>query len=518
MLSFTLLSFFTTPIVNLEQIQMMIRKRPIVRAKMARCLPILFVIASVFLFILPVSAAPGSTEATWKAPDVDGKQALAVYSGGGKVTVEQAIAWAKKMTGSSRRVHMFTSPEEMYQKAAKSIAIEQIMLAKAKELKIEEVAGWPVAEKLIESKGLFSLFYDVNWANYTPTQQEMDKFAEENPAMAAIPRPSDGPDYDPATAKLEYQRPNKRDWLIWQMRGQHSSQVMGAFYEEADKKYAVDCVKWEDWAKAEDDAVLLKSGKIALTKKNIQDLAEISGKKIETCWGVFELGDHTDSSIALAEFAREKDYAKRDDYPATLKYAKEEWIVAVMKARMLEGLLTSFVPSDQDIKTYYDNEYKGMQDQIMKCDFIVCPVDYSDPSTSEPAKALAAELIMKMQQGAKFEDLLKEHPECRYEPPAERHVQPQFSGGFNSPAIAGTSPGGVALDSIEDYGGYCVIRVLENNPPAKIPLEYARGACITELEFRNKNEMTGDTDGTILKKYGFTIQKSVLDQLSKDKS
>lgn len=496
---------------------MMSRKHQIVRAKMARCLPVLLVMSFLFLSALPVSAAPGSIEATWKSPAVDGKQVLAVYSGG-KVTVEQAIAWARKMTGSSRRVHMFTSPEEMYEKAAKSVAIEQITLAKAKELKIEEMAGWPSAQKLIESKCLFSLFYDVNWADYTPTQQEMDKFAEENPGMAAIPRPMEGLEYDPATAKLSYQRPNKHDWLVWQLRGQRSGQVMSAFFEEAQKKYAVDCVEWDKWAKAEDDAVLMKSGKIALTKKNIQDLAEITGKSIETCWGIFEMGDHSDSSIALGELARENDYAKRDDYPATLKYAKEEWIVAVMKARMLEDLLTSFTPSEEDIKAYYDNEYKGMQDQVMKCDFIVCPVDYSDSSTSESAKALAAELIMKMQQGAKLEDLLKEYPECRYQPPVERHVQPQFSGGFNSPAIAGAAPGSVALDSVEDYGGHCVIRVLENNPPAKVPLQYCRGACIGELEFRNKNKVTGDVDGSILNEYGFSIQKTVLDQLAKDKS
>jgi|LSQX01.1.fsa_nt_gb hypothetical protein len=503
----------------MELVSMMLTKAQISkRITAAGCVTALLAIVIGILLTLPALAALPSTDASWKAPDVDAKQTLAIYSGGGKVTVEQAIAWAKEWTGTARRVYMFPYPEQMYEKAARSVAIERIALAKFEELKLAEKPGWKIAEKLIESKALMSLFYDDKWTGYNPTQQEKDEFAKENPQMALMPRPTGGPEASLADAYPDYQRPNKPDWLIWQLRGQHSAKIMGEFFEEAARKYPIDCVEHDKWEAANDDDVLFKVAKISLTAKDIKDLSEIAGHKFESCWNILQLGDHGEPLIMLGELAREKGYANRDEFPEALKAAKKEWIVATMKARMVEDLLTEFVPSEQAIQDYYDNEWKGMQDQIMKCDFIVCPVDYSDPSSSASAKALAAELIMKLQQGAKFDDLLKEYPECRYQSPTERHVQPEYSGGFNSPAIAGTAVGDVALDSVEDYGGHCVIRVLENKPPAKTPLEYCRGACIGELEFRHKNQTTGDVDGSILNKYNFAIQKSVMSQLTKEKS
>ncbi|NLN79450.1 MAG: hypothetical protein GX141_11095 [Armatimonadetes bacterium] len=484
------------------------------RARMARSLS--FLAAALPIIVALPALAAVSTDATWKTPDIDGKQVLAVYKGGGKVTVEQAIAWAKQWTGTGRRLHMFKSRDEMWNKAAASSAIRQIALAKAAELKVEEMPGWPIAEKCIEAKALMMLLTDETWAAYTPTKQDIEDFVKENPEMATPPRPTEGPD-----AKLvepDFQMPLQNDWVTWQLRGRNHSQVYSPMMQEAEERYPVDCADYETkWLKAEPDDVLIKAGSYSFTDKDIKSLAEIAGKKLEWCAQVVRLGDSGDDYLSLGELAREKGYAKRPEFAEYLKKAKEEWLIAVMKDRMAEEAYSSYTPSEQEIKDYYDNEYKGIQDQLLKCDYIVCPIDYNDPQSNTQAKALAAEIIMKLHQGAKFEDMLKEYPQCRYQEASERSVRPGTSGGFESPAIAGVEAGGIALESAEDFSGHCVIRVLENTPPQKTPLEFCRGQIIHDLASEYKNKTSGDLDGSILKKYDYAVQKSVLAQLSRAK-
>jgi hypothetical protein len=455
------------------------------------------------------AATPGSTDTSTPV--------LAVYSGGGKITATQAEAKAKEMAGPGRGVVTFSTPENMYETAAKQLALRAIFLKKASDLELEKKPGWPVAEKLIESEALSNIMMDIAWFSVTPAEPEIDKFIKDNPDMVHPPSAAKGVDTTKAAA-TGWQAPNEHDFAAWQIRGESATPLINALIDEAKNKHQVICSEFPVWQKAKDDTVLVRCGSITLTGKDIKELSDVAGKKIEWCSQIYAIDNSSDGTLPQGDLARDKQYDKRPEFAAALQAAKDAWLAAVAKSRIVEEMLDKYTPSEAEIKDYYDNQYKAQQDQIIKSDAIVCPI--SGSSGGDTAKALAAEIIMKIQQGAKFDDMVKQHPECRYMGPSTKYVRPDTSGGFDSPAISGVAAGGVALEPVEDNGGFCVVRVLDNSPRQKIPLQYARGAVVDAIRFDRTRQITmaaDGVDGAILERYGFTVQKDVLAQVSRQK-
>jgi hypothetical protein len=455
------------------------------------------------------AATPGST-----TPADDSAQALAVYSGGGKITAPQAIAKAKDMTGPGRGLRTFDSPESMYETAARQLALRAILLAKATDLGLDKKPGWPVAEKLIESKALATLMMDTTWFSVTPTQQDIDKFAKDNPEMLRPPQ-EPKPGGASKVVGTAFAAPSQNDWLAWQARAERAFPLMDALGTESKTKYPPICADIKDWQKPADDAVLVRCGKIAFTAKEIQALSDLVSKPIEWCSQLYVIADGSEEILAQGELARDKDYGKRLEFAGALATERENWLAWIAKSRLFDEILAAYTPSEAEIKDYYDTKFTGEQDQIIKCDAIVCPT--SGEGGRDKARATAAEIIMSIQQGGKFDDAVKQHPECRYMGQSTRYIRAGTSGGFDSPAISGVAAGGIALEPVEDYGGFCVIRVLDNSPKQKLPLQYSRGSCVEALRFDYRTKMASDVDGAILDKYGFAIQKEVLAQVSRTK-
>lgn len=465
---------------------------------------------------LTVLAGPAAVCAQSTAAD-DSTQILAVYAGG-KVTVAQAKAKAKDMTGPGRALSTFESAERMYEGAARACAIRDILLKKASQAGLETMPGWKVAQKLIESRALASLMLDTTWFTVTPNEQEIEKFTKENPDMARFSAKSK--DASAAPAATAFSAPSLHDWAAWQVRADYAAPLINALADEANSKHAINCAKQEEWPSGNDDTVLVRCGQLEITKKEIRDLSEVVGQPIDSCGQLCALANGNDILLSQGELARVNGYGSRPEFAASLRVEHDAWLASMAKARMLQELIASFAPSEAEIKDYYDKKYSGMQDQIVKCDAILCPIavdvnastDDRD-AASDKARSLAASLIMKIQQGAGFDDLVKEHPECTYVEPSSRYVRPETASSVSASAVSGVAAGKVALQPVEENGGFCVVHVIENTPQQKMPLEAARSTVLEGLRAELTEKVAKDPEGAILDKQAFTMQKDTLAQL-----
>jgi hypothetical protein len=465
------------------------------------------------------AATPATPGATTTVDDA--AQVLAVYSGGGKVTIAQATAKTQEMAGQGRALATFTSPESMYEVAAKSLAVREILLKKAADLKLQEMPGWAIAEKLIESNALATAMLDSTWFGVTPTEAEIAKFTKDNPEMSRPLGPSTAKNGQKAAA-TDWSMPNQHDFVAWQIRGERTYPTTEALAAEAKSKCPVVCADPKEPTKSEGDTALMRCGNIALTSKDVKALSDLIGAPIDkvntpvsVCSQLCTLGESNEDLLSQGELARLKGYGSRPEFAAAWRLARENWLAWVAKTRLMQEWLASY-PSEADVKNYYDNKYNIMEEQQITFEALLSPVaaDGQDTTSArEKARAAAADAIAKIKQGSSFDDVLKEHPEFQYMPASARSVDPADNSGFNQQAPA-LKAGEVAAEPVEDYGGFCVVRVTDSRLRRKMPLENARGQIVSALQFDYRSKITSDFEGTLLEKHQFAIQKDAMTQAS----
>lgn len=496
------------------------------RAMMVCRLSVLLAVA--VLVLLPAAqlradAVPAAVPGTAAAAG-DSALVLAVYSGGGKITAAQAVAKAKEMTGPGRELATFILPETMYQSAAKTLAVREILLKKAVDLKLEGMPGWAIAEKLIESNALATVMLDATWSSVTPTEAEIAKFIKDNPEMIR-PLGASTAKNGAKAAETAWSAPNEHDFVAWQVRAERTSAATEALVAEAKTKCPVICADPKESAKPDGGTVLMRCGNIVVTKKDAQALSELIGKPIDTistpvglCAQLYTLGDGNQDVLSQGELARLKGYGSRPEFAVAWRSAREKWLAWVAKTRLLQEWLASY-PTEADIKNYYDNKYNVMEEQQITFEAILAPIGTGGEGGAagrEKARSAAVDAIAKIKHGSSFDDVLKQHPEFRYMPPSGRSVDPADNSEFNQQAPA-LKAGEVASEPIEDYGGFLVVRITDSRLRRKMPLENARGQIISALQFDYRFKITSDFDGTLLEKNQFAIQKDALTQLSQRK-
>lgn len=429
---------------------------------------------------------------------------------GGKVTVGQAKAKARELT-SRRNVYTFSSPESMYETAIRQSALSGILLKKAADLGLEKAPGWPAAEKIIENRALYSLMIDEVWLGIKPTQLEMEKFAAENAHMLMMPGGEKSGGVD-----LPIYAPTEKEMITWHLRSEKAQPLMESLAKDAQAKYSWDCPSPEEWMKAKDDAVLVRVGTLEFTKKDMRALSELTSSPVEWCSQFYLLGNGDDSMMPQGELARSKGYAKRSRYAAVLKAEREAWLIWIARTRLLDEWLKSYSPSEKELKEKYDRDYDAWEPQTIIFDAVISPIvtgdSHDQAAATETAKESAEGALAAIKAGKSFEDVLKERPELRYLPAQGRTVNPDFRSEFID-RVAGLLPREVAGEIIDDYGGFCIVRVLENRPRRKTPFEYMRGAVLGDMRFEYHRTIRQDVDGAILQKNKFSLDKDVLAEL-----
>lgn len=465
--------------------------------------------ALVWAVLLAVSARPAPADAP--------EQVLAVYKDG-KITVSQVKAQAADMTRISRNIHTFATAEDLYKAAARRLALKNILLSKAAEDGIQQMAGWSTALKLIECSALAELMLDTTWSSVQPTQTDIDKFALENPAMAHPPVPSEG---QAQQAGKTVFAPSDKDWLAWVVRSDQARPLINELTADAKSRWPARCAGADEWGKGSDDAVVLGCGAIQLTRKDVRALSETTGVPIESCSQVYLINNMSEEVLSLGELAREKGYALKPGFADLLRGQRESWLIWIAKNRLIEEMLASYTPTEDEILDYWQKSYKGVQEQVVKFEAIVCPVVVPPDASAEEqaaarkmARAAAADVIDQIKRGASFETIRAQHPEYRYMPDCQSTIDPYMTRQFDQ-QMAVLGAGDVASEPIEDYGGFCVMKVVENTPRQKMPLQYARGEIVEDLRFAHRTQLMTDPDGAILDRYGFAIRSDVLAALAK---
>ncbi len=460
----------------------------------------------------------GSTAMAQSADD----SILAVYAGG-KVTIQQVVAKAKEMTGPGRALATFDAPDKMYDAAARKVAVRAILLNKAAQQGLESLPGWKVAQKLIESRALANVLLDATWFSVNPTEQEIESFIKDNPEMAALAMNSKGAE-GTATAGSTFCAPSRHDWVVWQVRADRVSPLVNALMDDATSKHSLVCASDDNWAAGKGEDVLVRCAGLQLTKKEIGDLSQLIGQPIVTCAQLQGLANGNESMLPLGDLARSKDFASKPECQAAQRTERESWLAWAAQNRTVRELHDSYAPSEAEIKDYYDHRYQGMQDQVVKTDAILCPVvvdagasEGTRQSASDKAQSLAASLIMRLQQGGSLEEVLKEHPECRYVEPSSRYIRPETSSSVSASVVAGVAAGHVALQPVEENGGFCVVRVIENTPQQKLSLDNARASIQDSLRSEFMVRLATDPEAVILEKSAFTVQKDAMAGLIKPK-
>lgn len=429
---------------------------------------------------------------------------------GGKVTVGQAKAKARELT-SRRNVYTFSSPESMYETAIRQSALSGILLKKAADLGLEKAPGWRAAEKIIENRALYELMIGELWLGIKPTQLEMEKFAAENAHMLMVPGGEKSGGVD-----LPIYAPTEKEMITWHLRSEKSQPLMESLAKEAQGKYSWDCPSPEEWMKAKDDAVLVRVGTLEFTKKDMRALSELTSSPVEWCSQFYLLGNGDDSIMPQGELARSKGYAKQAKYADALKAEREAWLIWAARTRLLDEWLKAYSPSEKELKEKYDRDYDAWEPQTIIFDAVISPIvtgdSHDQAAATETAKESAEEALAAIKAGKSLETVLKERPELRYLPAQGRTVNPDFKSEFTD-RIAGLLPKEVAGDIIEDYGGFCIVRVLENRARRKTPFEHMRAAVLGDMKFEYNRGIRQDVDGAILKRHKFSLDKDVMAEL-----
>jgi len=462
---------------------------------------------------------PAAAPSAQPASDDMSAQVLAV-SNDGKITVAQVLTQAAEMTRVVRNLQTFATAEELYKNAARQLALNAIFLKKASDESIEQMVGWSVAQKLIECDALAELLLDTTWSSVEPTQAELDQFAQDNPAVAhplTASKTSDQSAGKPAFS------PSDKDWLLWSVRNDKAFPMIDALMKDAQSRFPVQCVELEQWRTAADDDVVMRCGIIKLTRKDAKSLSELTGDPIEWCSQVYIINNSSESVLSMGELAREKGYVSKQDLQRYKEAQRKAWLADIGRRRIIKDMLDSYTPSEDEIKDYYDKRYKGVQEQMVKFEAIVCPVVVPAGATAEEqasarekAKSSALEVINQIKQGASFDTVRTQHPEYRYMPPADATINPYMRSAFDQ-QMSVLRAGEIAPEPIEDYGGYCVMKAVETTPRQKMPLQYARGNIIDDLKFEHKTNTMTNIEDAILQKHGFAIQESVLARLCRQK-
>ncbi len=459
------------------------------------------------LLLIAVSAIESS--AAEKRPLTDAT-VVATWDGG-KVTVGQVKAKAKELT-SRRSIYTFASAEDMYEASVRQSALAGILLKKASDLGLEKAPGWPAAEKIIENRALYELIVDELWQSVKPTKLEIEKFSNENPQMLLVP----GNAKTGGTEQLVY-APSESELVTWHIRSERTSPLLDALSKDAQSKYKWDCPSPEEWMKAKDDAVMVRIGTLAFTRKEARELSALTASPVEWCSQFYLLGDGNDSVLPQGELARAKGYAKSPKYADTVEAQRKAWLIWAARNRLLDELLSSYSPSEAEIKDYYDKNYDVQEPQTIMFDALLAPIGSGESEDRDGARGSASAALARLKEGASFESVLKERPELRYLPVQGRTINPGAMSEF-SDKVAGLKPGDLAAELIEDYGGYCIIRVTENRPRMKMPLPYMRGAVLGDMKFEYHRGIRRDVDGTILQKYKFSLKEDVLADLIRNDS
>lgn len=446
------------------------------------------------------------------APDDALKQVAAVYKDG-KITVAEVMAQAEEMTRLSRNLQTFATAEDLYRTAIRRLALKNILLSRAAQDGIEQTAGWKAALRLVECSALAELMLDTTWSSVQPSQADIDKFALDNPGMAHPPTPANGPAQPPGKTVFS---PSDKDWLAWMVRSDQALPLINKLAAEAKSRWPVKCAELDEWRKGSDDTVLLSCGSVRLTRRDIQALSELIGMPIESCSQVYFINNSSEEVLSQGELAREKGYGSKPEFAESLRTQREAWLMWIAKERLISEMLASYSPTEDEIKDYWQKSYKGVQEQLVKFEAIVCPVVVPPDASAEEqaaarkmARAAAADVIDKIKRGATFETIRAQHPEYRYMSDCRATIDPYMKREFDQ-QMAVLNSGDIASEPIEDYGGFCVMRVIENTPRQKMPLQYARGAIIEDLRFAYRTQLMSDLDGAILDRYGFAIRSDVL--------
>lgn len=173
---------------------------------------------------------------------------------------------------------------------------------------------------------------------------------------------------------------------------------------------------------------------------------------------------------------------------------EEEFNTAVTIRKMLEAEAKKVAdPADADLKKEYEaNKEQFNVPELASARHVLIRVPQgATDEVKKEKKARAEEALKKLQDGAKFEDVVKDYSEdpgsvatggLYKEIPRGRMVKPFEDAAFGQ-AVGKVGP------LVETQFGYHIIRVDERKPARVIPFEEAREMIVAKMTGEKKNEV-----------------------------
>lgn len=265
-------------------------------------------------------------------------------------------------------------------------------------------------------------------------------------------------------------------------------------------------------------AVVLRCGGFAATSEDVRAMAGQRGLNERDARKLGEMIRQEDGeSIQLGELARSLGFDKHPDAEKALRDELDRQLADLARIALIPQYLSEVTFEEGRIREAYDKEWAATVDPQLQYDVIVVPPGVSGGATPDErgtaeknALAKAKELIKRIRGGVRFEDVATGDATLHVMLGQSRLV-PERSA--IAPLVAAVRSGEVAAEPYEDFGGYCVIRVVKYEPRHKMPYELARGYIVDSFRRGAENDIRRSLEPVLLTKKRFVFDREAAEKI-----